>query len=319
MTKFLQAAANQTPRTYQPWHPLKPGAIVDVIAPAGGCSLEILAKIKTFLISWNLRPRLATDLFGPDWLCANDDDHRFKQLHAALVNQSSSVVWCLRGGYGSTRLLPALMKVDIPAYTKLFIGFSDITALHIFLQQTWHWQTLHGPSLTQIVQKKIDSASIEQCQQIIFGRLQKVTFELEPLNQTARASRSIVSSLIGGTLSLIQTSLATNWQILTNDKILFLEEVNESAYRVDRMLNHLEQAGILSKVTALLFGDFIITHSPQQQALTASILQRFAEQQSFPVLRCRGIGHGCTNYSLPLASKTILNLTKARLTIEINH
>ncbi|WP_010597494.1 LD-carboxypeptidase [Rickettsiella massiliensis] len=119
-------------RSYQAWKPLQPGAIIDLIAPAGRCPAEALQKVDTLLHHWQLIPRRDPKLLGDDLLCANSDEERFSQLKQALYNTDSSAVWCLRGGYGCTRLIPNLLPVAPPTLNKLFIGFSDITTLHLF-------------------------------------------------------------------------------------------------------------------------------------------------------------------------------------------
>lgn len=302
---------------YKVWKPLSQGAIVDIIAPAGRCEPNTLKAVKNLVESWKLTPRISPQLFGTDLLCANSDENRFEQLKEALFNPSSHAVWCLRGGYGCTRLIPKLLNLPYPKISKLFIGFSDITALHLFLQQQWHWQTLHGPVAHQIASNSIDSESIQEFKKLIFGQLPQLEFSLFPLNDAANHNRLIHSYVTGGTLTLVQTSLGTPWQIDANDKILFLEEVNEASYRIDRMLQHLQQSGVLSTVKAILFGDFVSSEKSNSRKLTQSVLKRFAQTQQFPVLHCPGIGHGQSNRGLPLATKTELDLCKQRLTIKI--
>jgi muramoyltetrapeptide carboxypeptidase len=302
------------PLLYKAWQPLTKGAIVDIIAPAGGCTPDALESIKNLLQNWQLNPRISSDLLGNDLLCANSDENRLQQLQEALFNSESSAIWCVRGGYGCTRLIPALLKLKAPKNNKLFIGFSDITTLHLFLQQKWHWQTLHGPSANQVAHDRIDAASIQEFKKLIFGQLPQLKFSLCPLKVMSPAI--IKAPVTGGTLTLIQASLGTCWQIDAKNKILFLEEVNESAYRIDRMLQHLQQAGILKNVKAILLGDFIPPQNTNDTALTQAVLTRFAEEQNFPVFRIPDIGHGKTNRSLPLGTPAELDSNKKQLTIK---
>lgn len=303
---------------FKPWQPLTKNSIVDIIAPASGTpDPSTIEQLNTLLKSWQLIPRLSPDLFGKDLLCANSDEKRFRQLEEVLFNESSTAIWCLRGGYGSTRLLSSLLKLTtVPKQCKLFIGFSDITALHLFLKQQWSWQTLHGPSVNQVVHNLIDPVNSEEFKKIIFGELKQLAYTLIPYNKIAHAT-AIESCLTGGSLTLIQTSLGTDWQIETKDKILFLEEVNESAYRIDRMLQHLQHARILDQVKAILLGDFISPKRSNEENLIRSVLERFAQEQHFPVLHCPGIGHGKINRCLPLGAPTTLDLDKNLLKIKI--
>ena len=303
--------------SFKLWQSLKKDSIVDVIAPASQVTDKaIIEKVKTLLSSWQLTPRISPDLFGPDLLCANSDEQRFQQLKNALLNPTSDAIWCLRGGYGCTRLIPSLLKLTSPEKCKLFIGFSDITALHLFLQQKWHWQTLHGPTLNQITQHLIPSENIIELKKIIFEQLTELKYFLNPY-QTSNSFDLIQAPITGGSLSLVQTSLGTEWQIETKEKILFLEDVNEAAYRVDRMLQQLQQSGTLSHIKALLFGDFTFALNPEEEKKIQAVLERFAMEQNFPVLRCADIGHGKQNRCLPLGIPALLDLNKNQLAIKI--
>lgn len=303
--------------SFKPWQSLEKNSIVDIIAPASRVTDKaIIEKIKALFANWQLIPRISPDLFGSDLLCANSDGQRFQQLKAALLNPTSDAIWCLRGGYGCTRLLPSLLKLTKPEKCKLFIGFSDITALHLFLQQKWHWQTLHGPTLNQVTHQVIPSENIAALKKIIFGQLPELNYLLSPYQKT-NSFDLIQAPITGGSLSLIQTSFGTDWQIETKDKILFLEDVNEAAYRIDRMLQQLQQSGTLNHIKALLLGDFTFAAKPEEEKKIQAVLERFAMEQNFPVLHCPGIGHGQQNRCLPLGILAELDLNKNQLTIKI--
>ncbi|MFZ0219456.1 MAG: LD-carboxypeptidase [Candidatus Aquirickettsiella sp.] len=304
--------------SFKPWQTLKKNSIIDIIAPAGGVAdKSVIEKFKSLLESWQLIPRISFDLFAPDLLCANSDEKRFQQLKDALFNTDSHAIWCLRGGYGCTRLIPSLLKLNAPEKSKIFIGFSDITALHLFLQQKWHWQTLHAPTLNQVVHHLIAAENINELKKVIFGQLSELTYSLKSYHKPFHSLDFIETTLTGGSLSLAQTSLGTNWQIETNHKILFLEDVNESAYRIDRMLQHLQQSGILSHIKALLLGDFTFPAKVEEEKKIQAVLERFAKEQNFPVLRCPDIGHGKKNRSLPFGTPALLDLTNNQMTIKI--
>ncbi len=303
--------------SFKPWQSLKKNSIVDVIAPASQVTDKaIIEKVKTLFSSWQLIPRISPDLFGPDLLCANSDEQRFQQLKNALLNPTSDAIWCLRGGYGSTRLIPSLLKLTTPKKCKLFIGFSDITVLHLFMQQKWHWQTLHAPTLNQLTHQVIPSKNIIELKKIIFEQLSELKFFLSPY-QKSNSLDLIQAPITGGSLSLVQTSLGTEWQIETKEKILFLEDVNEAAYRIDRMLQQLQQSGTLNRIKALLFGDFTFAIKPEEEKKVQRVLERFAMEQNFPVLRCADIGHGKQNRCLPLGIPALLDLNKNQLSIKI--
>jgi muramoyltetrapeptide carboxypeptidase len=283
---------------------LKPGDSVEIIAPASRCSDKHLAGLKALLSSWQLNCIVADTIFGDDLLCANTDEIRFQSLKNALLNPKTKAVICARGGYGSMRLIPELAKVTPPNSPKLFIGMSDITALHLFLQQKWQWPVLHGA----IALDKFSPESIASVKSILFNEIQPIEFSGLPLNSAAEKNKIIESTIIGGNLCLIQTSIGTIWQINGKNKIILLEEVGERGYRIDRMLEHLRQAGIFNDAAAILLGDFISGTEPNGTSLIKPVLERFAKTCEIPIVQIAGIGHDYINYPILLGTKSQLTL-----------
>ncbi|MGQ3889834.1 S66 peptidase family protein [Legionella sp. CNM-1927-20] len=280
---------------------LKLGDTIDIVAPSSKCHLSVIEKLKDIIHSWGLKCHIPDDLFGESLLYANSDEKRFTHLYKALLNPTSKVVWCLLGGYGSTKLISKLNQIKIPPHPKLLIGFSDITALHIFLQGQWGWITLSGPSGYQVSLNRVSGTSIELLQNILFGKTATLIYDnIIPLNQLAKNQQTITAPIIGGNLHLIQASLGTFWQIDPTNKILFIEEFNERAYRIDRILAQLEQAGIIKPAKAILFGDMIDKGEPNGRFLVKEVIQEFSTQCDVPVLQISNIGHGAINNPLLL-------------------
>lgn len=287
------------------WSFLQAGDRVDLVAPASRHPQKNLEETIQLLKDWQLKVNHPKDLYGDDLLCANSDEKRFEHLKEALLNSDSKAVIAVRGGYGATRLLPQLLSLNKPSQSKLFIGMSDITALHIFLQQQWGWSTLHSA----VAPFRFSDDSIEKTRKIIFGETKVCHYSgLSPINSLAKQKKTISSTLVGGNLCLVQASLGTSWQLDTTHKILFLEEVSERGYRIDRMIEHLKQAGLFKEVDAVIFGDFLDGKEPNGSSLVEPVLKRFAENCSFPVLQYKGIGHDFINEPLPLNTSVRLHL-----------
>lgn len=283
---------------------LKPGDSVEIIAPASRCSDNHLTAIKELFESWQLNCIISNDIFGEDLLCANADEIRFNSLKNALQNPTTKAIICARGGYGSMRLIPQLTQLSPTASPKIFVGMSDITALNLYLQQQWQWPTIHSaPALD-----KFSPASIAKLKAILFGDVSEVIFQAVPLNALAEKPLTINASITGGNLCIAQTSIGTQWQINGDNKIIFLEEIGERGYRVDRMLEHLRQAHVFKNAAAILFGDFIEGNEPDGSSLINPVLKRFALTSEIPVIQVQGIGHGHTNFPVPLGTKTQLQL-----------
>lgn len=291
------------------WHYLERGSQVDVIAPGYGCSPEILLKAKTFLESLGLVANIPETLLGEDPFCSHNDEERLKHLQEAVLSPHSRAIWCIRGGYGSGRLIPALAKMAVPDKVKLLIGFSDITALHIFFQQHFGWSTLHAGVLSQFCSKTLEDAAVNEIQEILFGKKKELVFSsLIPLNVAAEKEDVISAPLTGGNLSLIQTSIGTSWQLEGEGKMVLIEDVGERGYRIDRMLEHIRQSSLLEGVRAIIVGDITDDEEKDGSRLGVVAIRRFAASLSIPVVQCPNIGHGVFNHPLPLGTESSLYL-----------
>ncbi|HSW69557.1 MAG TPA: LD-carboxypeptidase [Gammaproteobacteria bacterium] len=285
---------------------LQPGDSVEIIAPASRCTDQHLSEIKNLLASWQLECLVSSQIFGKDLLCANSDEMRFDLLKNALQNPKTKALICARGGYGSMRLIPELAKCSLPISPKLLVGMSDITALNLFFQQAWQWPVLHGA----LAKDKFSAESIASLKTILMGEVNQVEFSGVSLNAPAESNRIIETSVTGGNLCLVQSSIGTLWQIDAKNKIILLEEIGERAYRVDRMLEHLQQANIFKDAAAVLLGDFLEGKEPDGSSLIQAVLDRFARASQIPVVQVRGIGHGYNNFPIPLGTRVELKLGK---------
>lgn len=281
------------------WPVLQAGDVVDIISPGWKSPEDDCLKAKKAIEAMGYQPRMqAIDQAHP--LFSDTDDARFLALKNALYAEDSKVIWCMQGGYGSARLMPELMKLEPPQEPKCVIGFSDITVLHLFLNQRWGWPTLHGPVLAHVGNGRTAQKEVQELQQILSGDKQDFTFNsLQPLNEAAQQEGSVSAEVIGGNLSLVETSIGTDWECKPEGKILFIEEYDERAYRVDRLFVHLQQAGMLESVKAILLGD-IVNHHPEENELLQQVIQEFAAQRNIPVLHFKDVGHGKINHAFPL-------------------
>lgn len=283
---------------------LVPGDRVDIIAPASRCSDVQLKELIVLLKSWQLVCHVSEGLFGPDLFCANSDDKRLQFLKEALFNSESKAIISARGGYGSMRLIPGLRSLAPPSMAKIFVGMSDTTALQLYLQQKWQWPTIHGSSAPD----RFSQESIGALKSLLFGEASVQFDELCPLNEAAKETRLIESTLIGGNLSLVQASIGCDWQMQAANKIILLEEIGERGYRIDRMLQHLQQAGMFEGAVTILLGDFLGGNEPDGSSLVDKTLKRFAESCDIPVIQVKGVGHGHVNFPVPLGTRTLLKL-----------
>ncbi len=263
-----------------------------MVAPGFRCAPESLRAGIEFLRRLGLTPRAPRAIFGTDLLCAASDRRRLEYLKRALDATDSRCVWCIRAGYGAIRLVDGLMRLAPPARRKLFVGYSDATTIHYFLNHHWGWPSLHGPLLDRLGSGTVRAEELAELKAVLFGGLRQVQFAgLAALNSAARKRQVVRSKVFGGNLTVMQTTLGTVLQRRPR-QILFLEDVGERGYRVDRMLQHLSQAGALRNVAAVVFGAFVGGRESDGRTLVPQVLERFAREQSFPVLMGMDAGHG---------------------------
>lgn len=271
---------------------LRPGDLVEVVAPGFRCPPQNLQAGLAFLRDLGVQPRVPRTLFGADLLCAHSDRMRLKHLERALTAPDSRCVWCVRGGYGAIRLIGPLLRLTPPRRRKLLIGYSDATTLHYWLNQHWRWPSLHGPLLDRLGSETLRREDVEELRGVLFGTLRELVFApLEPLNAAARRSHTVRGKVFGGNLTVLQTTVGTPLERRPRG-ILFLEDVGERGYRVDRMLQHLSQAGVFRNLRAIVFGAFEGGRESDGRLLVPAVLSRFANEQRIPVLAGMQAGHG---------------------------
>ena len=292
------------------WKFLERNDIVDIIAPASHSPLDKLKDGIEWVKSVGLVPRVQQDMIKTDIFFAAPLEIQLEHLKNAIYSDSRAI-WCLRGGYGSMRLIPHLLKLRPPKRPKLFVGFSDITSLHLFFNQHWNWPTIHGRTISQLSPENKNSSDRRFLTQMIFGEQEQRTFKnLRPLNDNARKNKVIDGEIIGGNLRILQSSLGTSWELKARGKILFIEDVAERGYSIDRMLEQMIQAKIIHHgVKALVFGDFTEGLERDGKDLSLVAMKRFAERVPYPVLKGLPAGHGHRlNYPIPLNTKCQLRL-----------
>ena len=287
-----------------PWPHLSKNEFIDIIAPSGTTDKNDIQVIHDYLIREGFKPRIPDTILGDHPICAHTDAIRFAHLKNALLAQDSTLIWCVRGGHGVSRIMPELTQLKKPTQQKLLVGFSDICSLHLWLNQHWQWPSLHGPMSRMAALGKLDPQDIEALHQLWFKGLQGYTLNhFQPLNSIAEQLHTVEGITAGGCLSVLQTSFGTSWQLDGRNKILFLEDINEQPYRIDRSLVHLANAGVFHHAKALILGDFgeQASEAKMMHAVIHDILKNYFPHHGIqlPVFRLKGFGHGERNQPVP--------------------
>lgn len=296
------------------WKYFNEGDIVDVVAPGYPSLPHEVDGARDFLLKWKLQPRIPRGLIKPHFLHAHEDEERFAFLKAAIESKDSRVIWCLRGGYGSNRLVPLLAKLKKPKEAKLLIGISDVTSLHTFLNQEWGWSTLHGPLLDRLGRNLVAPKYEKELHKILFGQVDEVEFnKLKPLNEAANKVRNLKSRVVGGNLTVLQSGLGTPWQIDTRKALLFVEDLGERGYRIDRMFEQFRQAGLFKHCQGLILGDFIGGVEPSTQKNNFHLVfKRWAQDLDIPLFQGLQAGHGEIQRPVPFNTACLLNVENGR-------
>ena len=273
---------------------LREGDLIGVIAPAGPALPVQLALIEPLYARHGLRVRLYPGCFASTGYLAGPDALRLADLHAALADDEVAALHCLRGGYGCMRLLGGIDAGLLRAKAKLLIGYSDITALHAL----WCRQglaSLHAPMPASDLIKPGREADEAALFALLRGGLRAGDVLAPAIGPNALRVEGVAEGrLIGGNLSLVAALLGTGFEWPADGAILFLEDINEELYRVDRLLTQMRLAGVLHAVSGFVLGSF--TEATEPTPLLREMLARLGK----PLLAGWPSGHGTPNRPLPL-------------------
>ena len=280
------------------WKPLQKGDLIDVVAPAWPTSLSEMQKGVSFLKDQGFTVRLQKNILKKDFIYASGLKSRQEGFKKAIFARDSKAVLCLRGGYGSIHLLPFLMKWEKPKNCKVFIGSSDVSVLHYFVNQKWNWPSLHGLMLFRLGDPSQPLKEKREFVKVLKGDISTLHYKnLKPLNTSAKKAQVVKAPIIGGNLMTLQAMIGTDLPFKTKNKILFLEEVGEKAYRVDRILHHFLLAGVFQGVKAIVLGDFL--HREEHSSFMFRTLLHFFSSLKCPVFKGLPCGHGRLQRLLP--------------------
>jgi muramoyltetrapeptide carboxypeptidase len=248
--------------------PLRPGDVLAIVAPAGPVSREALECGSAYLRELGYRPTYRDSIFDRALYFAGSTRRRLDELHDAFADPAIRGIVCARGGYGCNHLLPLVDFELIRRNPKVFVGLSDVTALLTSIHDRTGLITFHGPMAAAQFSRRAVGLKSWHC-----STTGQFPFALKAETVVHGETEGV---LYGGCLSLLVQSLGTPWEVRTEGTILFLEDVNEPAYRIDRMLMHLKLAGKLANVRAIAFGSSLIK-SPSHTLAPAKEAQHGSE------------------------------------------
>ena len=283
--------------------PLKKGDRIGVLAPSGAINDGQLSAGVSALQREGFEVVLAEGISERKGYLAGEKEKRATALEKLFVREDVHAIFCARGGFGSIQLLPLLDPATIRSHPKIFVGYSDVSLLLNWLFQRCGLVTFHGPMVIMDIARGLKGRSRELFWETLCGTSRKWNVSgtaIYPGNKVVRGE------MVGGCLSVIVTTLGTPYEIQTKGRILFLEDIGEKTYRIERMLTHLKMAGKLEGVAGVVFGQFTDCELGEGRGL-AEVMEDLFQDATYPVLSGISAGHGEENLLLPFGVKMVLD------------
>ncbi|MEW5976698.1 MAG: LD-carboxypeptidase [Acidobacteriota bacterium] len=296
--------------------PLEKGSTIGVVAPASDMSPEDLQKGVAELEHLGYSVRYSEAVFGRDLYFAGPHERRAEDLMQMFESPEISAIFCARGGYGCHHLLPLLDQHRIRRNPKIFMGYSDVTALLQYLEARAEMVCFHGPMVAREFAGGKALYDVDNLMRCLSDPSpgQRIT---GPGVETLRGGRA-QGRLTGGCLSLLTALVGTPYEATTEDTILLLEDVGTKPYQLDRMLMHMRLAGKLQSVRGIVFGQMPnCAQSPEQDYRLQDVLLRALGPSSIPVLYGFPSGHTTAGaLTLPMGVRVTLDADGGYLEVE---
>lgn len=275
--------------------------MIAIVSPSGPVERKNILNSIDRLKRYGLEFKILPGTFKKEGYLAGSDSIRLSALKEALTDKQYGAVICSRGGYGSMRLLDAISRIK-QIRVRPFFGFSDITALHMFLNNLG-WVTFHSPNLNGFLRLKRNS-------QRLF--IEALKGDLDFTKMEYRAEQVIKKGiskgrLIGGNLSIFSSLSGTRFDPDLRQKILFLEDVDEKPYKIDRMLTQLRLRADSNKLKGVVFGRFCGCGTKEE---IVRIITHFAKNMDIPIVYGIKAGHIMDNLVLPLNIEYLIDTRK---------
>ena len=297
-----------TTRKIQPAF-LKPGDKVAIISPSSYIGEDLLIEAVAFLEKWGLKVRTGKNAAKRNGPFAGNDEERLNDLQEMTSDPDIKAVFCSRGGYG---LLRIINRVDFSALNKSpkwYAGFSDITILHTWLNDVCGVISIHGEMPVNFHNSVKTNDTFVSLKQALFGELGSIEWEGNFFRY-----RDVSGELTGGNLSLLYSLMGSRAELITRGKILFIEEVGECYYHVDRMLTSLKLAGKLDELSALVVGgmnEISESKIPWGKNIEKTILDIVSEY-NYPLLFSFPAGHVADNRAFYIGKQAKIEVNSAR-------
>ena len=281
---------------------LQQGDTAGMLCPAGFMPLEKLQTAINILQQWGYKIKKGKTLDGgsKNYFSATDEE-RLNDLQEMMDDKNIKAIFCARGGYGTGRIIEHLNFKKFKKYPKWIIGYSDITVLHSHLSSNYKIASLHAPMAAAFNDDEYKNEFVQSLRNALAGGKANYQCLTHPFNKTGTAK----GILVGGNLSLLAHLVGTSSDINTKNKMLFIEDVGEYIYNVDRMMYQLKRSGKLDKLAGLIVGKFTKmkdTERPFGQT-AEEVIRDIVKEYDYPVCLNFPVSHTKENYALKVGVK----------------
>ncbi len=284
--------------------PLKKGDLVGIAAVSGPVNPTDLEKGIAFIEALGLRFKLSDNIHMSEDYLAGSDEHRVKSLNNFLIDPEIRGIIFARGGYGVMRILPKINFEAMKTDPKIMLGMSDLTALSMAAFQRSGLITIAGPMLAGQMADDLDEITSDHLVRALTQPLEKYVmvggFHSQILKLRQGKARG---KLLGGCLSLIVSLLGTSFLPNFSRSVLFIEEVNEPPYKIDRMLTQMKLAGIFSKIRGVIIAHFTGNYSDGARSTVEKIILDYVTARQIPVISRYPHGHELPNIPFPVGAE----------------
>jgi len=292
---------------------LHKGDKIGIVAPARSVSFEEVHPSIRMLQKWGFEVVLGTHIFKRYNQFAGQDEYRLADLQQMLDDPSVKAVICARGGYGTVRIIDQLNLANFLKNPKWIVGYSDITVIHSHIHRNCATETIHAVMPFNIKSEDCSDDSCESLKIALTGQKIRYTLPVTPLSQSGNAE----GILTGGNLSILVSLMGSASEADTANKILFLEDVDEYLYHIDRMMMNLKRGRKLENLKGLIVGDMndMKDNTVPFGKSAQEIIAEAVDEYSFPVCFDFPAGHGRKNLALILGKKITFSVD-SEMTIE---
>lgn len=293
---------------------LKKGDTIGIVCPSGFMAFDKVETCIHTLKNWGYKVIVGNTVGNQFNYFSGTDEERLNDLQSMLDDVSIKAILCGRGGYGLSRIIDKINFSTFKKNPKWIIGYSDITLLHSHINKQLRIATIHSPMAAAFNDGGFENQYVLSLQKVIKGSKTKYTCNPHSNNKNGVAT----GELIGGNLCMIAHTLGTNSVFNTKNKILFLEDIGEYIYNIDRMFLQLKRAGFLKELAGLVIGGFTDlkdTTTPFGQDVYGIIKEHIAEYD-FPIAFDFPFGHQTENYALKIGVEYSLNVSKKTVSLK---